>query len=114
MNRILLADHNLPLRSALALLLETRLGGQIVGQVSSMESLLCEANATRPEVVIMDWGLPGEPNSGRIKTLRTKTPHSRIIIVSARPEIASQATDADAFFCTTEPPEKLIRILKEN
>lgn len=57
MNRILLADSNPTLRSALALLLETRLDAQVVGQVSSMESLLCEAAATQPDIIIIGLGL---------------------------------------------------------
>jgi two-component system response regulator DesR len=112
MNRILLADNNPTLRSALALLLETRLGAQVVGQVSSMESLLCEAAATRPEIIIMDWELPGKPYNERIAALRQKTPYSRIIVTSARPENALQATDSDAFLCKTDPPEAILDLVQ--
>ncbi len=114
MIRILLADNNLNLRSALALLLETRLGAQIVGQVNSMESLLWEASATRPDVVIMDWELPGQPAQERISTLRGKAPTARIIVTSARPEIESQVVGADAFLCKVDPPETILHILKGN
>jgi DNA-binding NarL/FixJ family response regulator len=112
MSRILLADPNPILRSALALLLETRLDAQIVGQVSSMESLLCEAEATRPDLIIYDWQLPGEPTQYRIAALRQKAPRAQIIAASAWPEIASQAEGVDAFLCKSDPPEKILCAIK--
>jgi DNA-binding NarL/FixJ family response regulator len=113
MTRILLADPNPILRSALALLLETRISAQIIGQVSSMESLLCEASATYPEVIILDWELPGEPHHERILALRQKAPRAHIIVASARPECAAQATGADAFFCKFDPPETILNLLED-
>ncbi len=114
MKRILLADDNHTPRSALALLLEARLGARIVGQVSSMESLLCEAAATLPDIIILDWELPGAPRPGRIAALRQTSPRSRIIVSSARPESASQVADADAFFYKTDPPEVILRVIQGN
>lgn len=112
MTRILLADSNPILRSALALLLETRLDAQIVGQVSSMESLLCEAFATRPDIIIMDWGLPGEPASERIQALHQKAPRACILAASVRPETASLVEGADAFICKTDAPETILPVIQ--
>lgn len=112
MNRILLADSNPTLRSALALLLETRLDVQIIGQVSSMESLLSEAAATRPDIIIMAWELPGEPGLGRLEALRQKAPHAFIMVSSARPENARLAEGADAFLCKTDPPETILQAIQ--
>jgi DNA-binding NarL/FixJ family response regulator len=112
MDRILLADSNPTLRSALALLLETRLDAQIVGQVSSVESLLCEAAATQPTLIIMDWELPGKPADGRIAALRQIAHRACIIASSVRPESASLAVDADAFLCKSDPPETILRTIQ--
>lgn len=108
MTRILLADTNPTLRSALALLLETRLGVQVIGQVSSMESLLFEADATRPDIIILDWDLPGEPVVDRMASLRKKAPHACVVIYSARPEILNQVNGADATMFKTDPPELIV------
>jgi len=112
--RILLADDNRDSRSALALLLETRLGAIIVGEALSMESLLEQAAATHPDVVLLDWELPGKPEADRIVVLRSVVPGGRIIIISARPESALQTVEADAFVNKTDPPENLLAVLRTN
>jgi len=113
MTRILIADDNKDSRSALALLLETRLGATIVGEASTMECLLEQAVATRPDVVLLDWELPGKPETDRILVLRSVAPGAKIIVISARPESAIQAADADAFVNKINPPEFILAVLKE-
>jgi len=112
MKRILLADTNTTLRSALALLLETRLGAQIVGQVSSMESLLCEAAATNPDLIILSQTLPGEPAAARINALCQRAPHAYILISGTHPEDACLEQSAAAFLCQTDPPEAVLNVIQ--
>ena len=111
--RILLADDNRASCSALALLLETRLGAAIVGEASNMECLLEQAAATHPDVVLLDWELPGKPETDRIHVLRSVSPGVRVIVISARPEAAFQAREADAFVNQFNPPEYILAVLKE-
>lgn len=113
MNRILLADPNPILRSALALLLETRLDAQIVGQVSSMESLLCEAAATQPDLIVIGMNLPGEPVEGRIAAVRAKAPRVRILTSRLQPGNISQDEGASAFLCQSDPPEIILRTVQD-
>lgn len=112
MLRILLADSNLRLRSALALMLETRIDAQIVGQVSSLESLLCEVEITQPDVVIMDLDLQGELCNGCVDKVKQKSNHTFVIAMSVRPENGTFAMGAGAFICKTEPPETIIHVLE--
>jgi DNA-binding NarL/FixJ family response regulator len=112
MNRILLADPNPTLRSALALLLETRLDAQIVGQVSSMESLLCEAAATQPDIIIIGLGLPGEPSQERIATLRQKAPRASVLIACACPEKSNLFEGTETFLCHTDLPETILATIQ--
>jgi len=111
--RILLADDNRNARSALALLLETRLGASIVGEAATMETLLEQAALTHPDVVLLDWELPGKPETDRIVVLRSVAPEARVIVISARPEYASKAVDADAFINKVDPPEHILAVIKE-
>ena len=113
MTRILLADDNQNLRSALALLLETRLGATIVGEASTMERLLEQAALTHPDVVLLDWELPGKPEADRIVVVRSVAPRAQVIVFSARPESASLAVGADAFVNKIDPPEHILTVLKE-
>lgn len=112
MNRILLADPNPTLRSALALLLETRLDAQIVGQVSSMESLLCEAAATQPDIIIIGLGLPGEPVQERMAALRQKAPHASVLTACACPEKSTLLDSTEAFLCHTDLPETILATIQ--
>lgn len=114
LTRILLADDHPGLRSALALLLETRLNAQIVGQAYNMEDLLACMPRVRPGIVILDWDLPGAPEIGRIAALRAAVPSLKIVITSSRPEVEEQAlaARADAFICKCEPPEKILYVLQ--
>ncbi len=109
LNRVLLADDNDQLRSALALLLEARIGVLIVGEARSMDELLAGLAAAQPEVVVLDWELPGEPRFGRVEALRTVVPGVRVIVTSARPEAAAEAraAQADAFIDKAAPPEAI-------
>jgi DNA-binding NarL/FixJ family response regulator len=111
--RILLADDNPASRSALALLLETRLGARIVGEASTMECLLRQAATTQPDFVLLDWELPGKPEADRIPVIRSVVPRARVVVFSARPESASQAVEADGFINKIDPPEFILEVLKE-
>ena len=113
MKRILLAENNSDLRSALALLLETRTQARIVAQACDLECLLREAAATQPDWIIADWDLLGNAPAQTIHRLREFAPLCKIILTSARPELAEQVykAGADAFVCTIYPPEPLLEAI---
>jgi DNA-binding NarL/FixJ family response regulator len=111
MIRVLLAHPNPTLRSALALLLETRLDAQIFGQVSSIESLLCEAAATQPDLIIVALGLPGGLSKERTAALRKQVPRAVILATSTNPENAGLPELTDGFLCEGDPPETILRTI---
>lgn len=115
MNRVLLADDDDRLRAALALLLETRLDAQIVAEARSMAEVWAALAAARPQVVVLDWELPGEPTAGRVEALRAAAPGLKVIVTSARPEAAAQAraAHADAFINKTDPPEIILSLFRD-
>lgn len=112
MKRVLLADDDDALRSALSLLLQTRLGVTEIAEASSMEVTLDAAHAAQPDLILLDWELPGEPRLRRIEALRSAAPNARLIVASARPEAAQQALAdrADAFVNKTDPPEVILAL----
>lgn len=106
MKRILLADDNPELRSALRLLLETRLDFELIVEARDMEHVLAQVEDARPDCVILDWELPGRPTRERVSVLRTLVPHLKVIAFSARPESkeTALAEGAEAFLSKDEPP----------
>jgi DNA-binding NarL/FixJ family response regulator len=115
MIRILLADDNPTLRSAFALLLQTRLGACIVGETSSIESSLTCVEETHPTAIIVDWELPDASGKEWIKALHHIAPALKVIVTSVHPEAAFQAYEAgaDAFLCKTDSPEYILRVIQE-
>ncbi len=110
---MLLADDDEGLRSALTLLLETRLDVRVVAEASTMEAVLGVARVAQPDVILLDWELPGAPQQDRIAALRRIVPRVRVIVASARPEAAAQASaaQADAFVNKTDPPEIILSVV---
>jgi DNA-binding NarL/FixJ family response regulator len=116
--RVLLADDQSQVRSALRLLLEQEPELSIVGEVATAGELLTQIEETCPDVVLLDWELPGlrtaEPSisSGQslLSALRTFCPHLLVIALSGRPEAcqAALAAGADAFVSKGDPPERLL------
>ena len=120
MKRILLADDHPGLRSALRLLLETRLELELIVEARDMEHVLAQVEDARPDCVILDWELPGRPTRERVAVLRTLVPDLKVIAFSARPEARQQALSegAEAFVAKGEAPmtilEKIQKICREH
>lgn len=106
MKRVLLADDNPALRSALRLLLETRLELELIVEARDMEHVLAQVEDSHPDCVILDWELPGRPTRERVTVLQTLVPHLKVIAFSARPESRQEALaeGATAFIPKNESP----------
>lgn len=115
MKRILLADDNFDLRSALRLLLETRLSVKVIMEARDMENVLAQVEDLHPDCIILDWELPGRPARKRVPVLRTLLPGLKVIALSARPESRQSALKdgVDAFISKTESPVVILEKLQE-
>ena len=108
--RVLLADDRARVRWALRVLLEQQPGVHIVGEAVDAEGLLAQAEAGRPDLVLLDWDLPGLHADGALSAWRTICPGSYVIALSGRPEArqAALAAGADAFVSKGDPPDRLL------
>ena len=59
--RVLLADDHPRVRSALRLILEQEPNFQVVGETADATGLLLAVNEKAPDLVLLDWELPGLP-----------------------------------------------------
>ena len=98
--RILLADAQSRVRFALRVLLERQPDMEVAGDIAHGEELLTSTRETCPDLVLLDWGLPGLTDE-LLDTLRQECPGVYVIALSGRPEAGGQAIDsgADAFVC---------------
>jgi DNA-binding NarL/FixJ family response regulator len=114
MVRVLIADDRSEVRSALRLLLEQEACAQVVGEIAAAHDLGERLCALRPDVVLLDWELPGLSDPAALRSLHLAQPQARIIVLSSLPEVsdAALAAGADAFVSKVEPPEQLLAALR--
>jgi DNA-binding NarL/FixJ family response regulator len=112
--RILLADDNPAIRSALSLLLETRLKVGEIRETDNLEDLPGAVACFQPDILILDWDLPGQRKKSRMKELRALHPSMKVVVTSSRPEVAGQAlaAQADSYVCKCEPPELAVEVIQ--
>ena len=112
--RILLADAQPHIRSALQFLLKYEQDVFVVGEASDAKSLLAQIDATQPDAILLDWELPGLGAMGSLDALRVDYPHLLVIVLSGRPESHQEilAAGADALVYKVDPPERLLDTLE--
>lgn len=119
--RVLLADDQDFVRSALRLLLEEETGITVVGEAKAANDLLALARATRPDLVLLSWELPGLVKNGLqgpqrtvLPELQALEPQPAVVALSGRPEAGRAALIAGAhgFVSKGDPPECLLTTLR--
>ena len=111
--RILIADRQAKVRSALRLLLEQQPGLRILGEAVDATGVLDWIKVACPDVILVGWDLPGLQVPDTLAQLRAVRPHLAIVALSGRPEAysAAMAGGVDAFVSKGDPPERLLAAL---
>ncbi|MFZ1397224.1 MAG: response regulator transcription factor [Candidatus Promineifilaceae bacterium] len=112
--RVLLADDQLKVRSALCLLLEQEPNFQVVGETADATGLLLAVAEKTPDLVLLDWELPGLPAAQLVRLLQYERPSLKIIAMSSRPEVERLVLDAGAhaFLSKSDLPERVLAIIR--
>jgi DNA-binding NarL/FixJ family response regulator len=107
---ILLADDEPTLCSALRLRLEQEPGLMVVGEAAEATSARQYATTLLPDLLLLDWELPGATGALLLDSLHGDAPAMRIIALSSRPEARplALAAGADAFVSKGDPPDRLL------
>jgi DNA-binding NarL/FixJ family response regulator len=111
--RVLLADDQAKVRSALRLLLEQQPGVEILGEAVDTTGLLDWVRAIKLDIVLLDWELPGLPATAILPVLQYQAPSLRVVALSGRPEARQVALEAgaDAFVSKGDPPERVLEAI---
>jgi DNA-binding NarL/FixJ family response regulator len=114
MVRVLLADDQAEVRSALRLLLEQEPEIVVAGEAEDLAGLLAAA-CRMPggaDVVLLDWELPGLGRQD-VSIVQRAWPGARLVAMSGHPEAQSQSLSAgaDGFVSKGDPPERLLAVL---
>lgn len=111
--RVLIADDQPKVRSALQILLTHQPEVSVVGEVDEAKDLVDQIHTNQPDLVLLDWELPGLSAIGSLTALRMEVPYLSVIALSVRPETRLEALNAgaDGFVCKIDPPEQLVKAL---
>jgi DNA-binding NarL/FixJ family response regulator len=113
--RVLLADDHRMLREAFARLLEPDY--DVVGQAADGRALLSAAKELRPDVVVLDIGMPLLNGLDAARILKQKMPDVKIVFltVSEDPDLAAEAFRAGAsgFLLKNSAASELIQAVAE-
>lgn len=112
--KILLADDNPEVRSALRLLLEQEPVLATIAEVADARALLEHLHGSCPTILLLDWELPGLQGVDFLNMVRSSCPALKIIALSSKFEARQEALAArvDAFVSKAEPPEKILDTLR--
>jgi len=114
MMRVLLANTRQKVRSALRLLLTQKPEFQVVGEAADATGLLLAVERKQPDLLLLDWELPGLPPAYLLRLLRRERPSLKIIALSSHPEAQQPALEAaaDGFISKNEPPERVLAAIQ--
>ena len=110
MVRVLLADDDPAVCSALRLLLEQESGLEVVGEVGAADALTAWLRWQEADILIVDWELPGWP----CPDMDACSGRPKLIAISGRAEARAQAlaAGADGFVSKTDTPEQILATLR--
>ena len=111
---ILIADGQTKVRYALSVLLQEQTGWMVVGMAHNGEELLSKTNKLKPDVLLVDWSLPGLRPAELMDALHRLAFRPSVIVLSTDPEIRQRAIamGADYFISKVDPPNKLLEVLQ--
>ena len=88
----------------------------LVAEVADSESLLAQTEELQPDLIVVQWELPGQAGESLIGSLRSLAGGSRVIVLSSQPgsRQAALGAGADAFVSKADEPEQLLAALHES
>jgi len=115
MKRAFLADSLSDERMAFRLILED-LKMQVVGEAADWPSVLALAPGTRPDLVVVDWGLVADESGTALPILREACPAAVVIVLISHLDSRHQAAlsaGADAFISKSETSMRVAERLRD-
>lgn len=111
--RIFLADSETRVRYALGIMIARSPQFLIVGSATSTAELDQKIGLVQPDVLLLDWTLPGGSVAELAMALKDHFPTMTLVAISSRPEhrSAALAAGADAFVSKIDGPYQLLEKL---
>jgi DNA-binding NarL/FixJ family response regulator len=107
---VFLAESDQNLRLGLQMLLHQEAGIHVVGMAIQADGLVVQVEASRADLLILDWQLPGANILELLDELGGLPAPPKVIILSINSDLEADAMAAgvDAFVSKGEPPDQLL------
>ncbi|MEU6411141.1 response regulator transcription factor [Microbispora sp. NPDC046933] len=116
MIRIVLAEDQSMVRGALASLLGLEPDIEVVGEAANGDEAIAVAEATRPDIALLDIEMPGRDGIAAAEELRRRVPGCRVVILTTfgRPGYLRRAMEAGAvaFLVKDSPASELAAAIR--
>jgi two-component system response regulator DesR len=111
--RVILADGQSIVRSALRLLLTTKTSHTIVAEAATAGELLAQVQASEPDMILLDWDLLGEQPIALLALLQERWPTISLVVLSRQPGVQTEALQAGAahFVSKISSPDEVLAVL---
>lgn len=104
-------------RDGLALLIDGADDFSALGLYGSVEALLDDVGSNRPDIVLMDIGLPGMSGVDGVRLLRAKHPGLKVVMLTVYDNnervFEAICAGADGYLLKTTPPAQLLEALRD-
>lgn len=115
--RLLLTDDHTLFRQGLKTLLEAQYDMQVVGEAQNGSEAIAKAAELRPDLVLMDIGMPGLPSFEAVRQIRKQHPETKVVFLSMYDDedYLQQCLEAggSGYLLKDSPAEHLIGALRE-
>jgi DNA-binding NarL/FixJ family response regulator len=112
--KILIGDAQPRVRFGLRLLFEQQPGWIVVTEAEDAQALLDAVRFRCPDLVLLDWELPGRPAEELLTLIHQECPRLGVVFMSGKIEFRQMALQAgaDIFVYKADPPEKLLEQIR--
>jgi DNA-binding NarL/FixJ family response regulator len=111
---LLIGDAQPRVRFGLRVLLEQHPGWHVTGEAENARALLDQIHLGCPDLVLLDWELPGMPAQELLAVIRRACPRLGVVLMSGNYDLRQVAlkAGADVFAYKADPPENLLELIR--
>ena len=111
--QIMLADHHTQALWALKTMFQEKPEFDITGEAIDADGLLALVTVNPPDLVLIDWELPGSSIEDLINEMHACIPRPIVVVMSSKSEYGNMLlkAGADAFISKSDQPAWLLEIL---
>ena len=98
MTKIVIADDHRVVRSGLRMVLDREEGFEVVAEAGDVAEARRYVRAHRPDILVLDLNMPGDPSLPAIPAIREESPVTRVVVLTMQddPAFAREALQAGA------------------